>query len=204
MNASILNPKLTRRRFLQATGAAGAIGAVGVGTQLATIEKAHAQPAAESAGQTVITKSFCHQCPARCGIDVYTTNGRVHAIYGTLDNPLSNGKLCPKGHYGVYLTYDADRIKGPMKRTNPKKGRNEDPKFVQITWDEALNTIAARLEALRAKNEQHRFALVTGRGWGQSEARDTAGFGPALRHAECDSGPLVDVLGREQEGQARA
>ena len=131
MDQPTLNPKITRRRFLQATGIAGAAGAVGLSLEQAgalnTISKVHAQPAAEKGGETVITKSFCHQCPARCGIDVYTTNGRVHAIYGTLDNPLSNGKLCPKGHLGTYILYDPDRFKGPMKRSNPKKGRNEDP-----------------------------------------------------------------------------
>ncbi|PJA58270.1 MAG: molybdopterin oxidoreductase [Rhodocyclales bacterium CG_4_9_14_3_um_filter_68_10] len=171
---------LTRRRFLQATGAAGALGAAGLSFDAAnglTLQKVHAQPAAGPAGQTVITKSFCAQCPARCGIDVYTTNGRVHAIYGTLDNPLAGGKLCPKGHYGVYLLYDADRIKGPMKRTNPKKGRDEDPKFVPISWDEALQTVADRLNALREKGESHRYATITGRGWGYTDVGLLKQFG---------------------------
>ena len=174
MDDTILNPNLTRRRFLQATGTVGAAAAAGIGAEnlvgFNTISKAHAQPAAGKTGETVITKSFCHQCPARCGIDVYTTNGRVHAVYGTLDNPLSNGKLCPKGHYGAYLLYDPDRFKGPMKRTNPKKGRNEDPKFVPVSWDEALKTVADRLNALRDKGESHRFGLLFGRGWGATDA----------------------------------
>ncbi len=181
MSDSVLNPTISRRRFLQATGAAGAAGAVGVGTGaipgFSTIGKAHAAPAAEVTSETTITKSFCHQCPARCGIDVYSTNGRVHAIYGTLDNPLSNGKLCPKGHYGVYMLYDADRIKGPMKRTNPKKGRYEDPKFVPISWDEALQIVADRLNALRDKGESHRFATLTGRGWGYTDVGLLKEFG---------------------------
>ncbi len=181
MDQSTLNPKITRRRFLQATGIAGAAGAAGLSLEQAgalnTISKVHAQPAAEKGGETVITKNFCHQCPARCGIDVYTTNGRVHAIYGTLDNPLSNGKLCPKGHLGTYLLYDPDRFKGPMKRTNPKKGRTEDPKFVPISWDEALQTVADRLNALRDKGESHRFALLYGRGWGAVDAGLQGTFG---------------------------
>jgi anaerobic selenocysteine-containing dehydrogenase len=179
MSDNILNPKLTRRRFLQASGAAGAAGAVGVGTGVLpgfnTLQRAHAAPA--PAGETVITKNFCHQCPARCGIDVYTTNGRVHAIYGTLDNPISNGKLCPKGHYGTYLLYDPDRFKGPMKRTNPKKGRDEDPKFVPISWDEALAIAAGRLNTLRDKGESHRFGILFGRGWGATDAGLLGDFG---------------------------
>ena len=174
IHKSTLNPAPPRRRCPQPRGAGGAATAAGIGAEklagFNTISKAHAQPAAEKAGETVISKSFCHQCPARCGIDVYTTNGRVHAMYGTLDNPLSNGKLCPKGHYGAYLLYDPDRFKGPMKRTNPKKGRNEDPKFVPVSWDEALKTVADRLNALRDKGESHRFGLLFGRGWGATDA----------------------------------
>jgi thiosulfate reductase/polysulfide reductase chain A len=162
--------KVTRRRFLQATGtAAGAAGTmVGAGhlTGLKTLSEARA---AEGGGQTVVNKSICGQCPARCGIDIYTTNGRVHAIYGNNDHPIANGKLCPKGHLGTYILYDPDRFKGPMKRTNPNKGRNEDPKFVPISWDEAFKTVADRLNALRDKGESHKFGLFFGRGWGASD-----------------------------------
>jgi thiosulfate reductase / polysulfide reductase chain A len=160
----------SRRRFLQASGAAGA--AVGAGQLggLTTLTQAQTPaPQAAGGGTTVVNKSICGQCPARCGIDVYTTDGRVHAIYGNPDHPISNGKLCPKGPLGLYVLYDPDRHKGPMKRTNPNKGRNEDPKFVPVTWDEALNTVAARLTTLREKNEAHRFSLLFGRGWGASE-----------------------------------
>jgi anaerobic selenocysteine-containing dehydrogenase len=164
----ILKTLVSRRRFLQAAGVAGAAGAAaGRLPGFSTLVEAKAD-AAEA--KTVITKNVCHQCPARCGIDVYTTNGRVHAVYGSLDSPIANGKLCPKGHYGTYLLYDPDRFKGPMKRTNPRKGRTEDPKFVPISWDEALATLAARLNALREKGESHRFSIVYGRGWGASDA----------------------------------
>ena len=172
-----LHLNTTRRGFLQGTAAAGAVTAAAAITGEVVkpaISEAAASPAVP---ETKITKSVCHQCPARCGIDVYTTNGKVHAIYGTLDHPISNGKLCPKGHLGAYILYDPDRFAGPMKRTNPKKGRNEDPKFVRISWDEALDTIAARLNTLRDKGEQHRFALLTGRGWGNSDAGLTDNFG---------------------------
>jgi len=171
---SIFKSRLTRRRFLQATAATGTAAAAGGGLQTLAPAEVKAQPAA---GQTKITKSICHQCPARCGIDVYTTDGRVHAIWGSTEHPISNGKLCPKGPLGTYILYDPDRFKGPMKRTNPKKGRDEDPKFVPISWDEALNTVAARLNALREKNESHRFALLFGRGWGASCAGLLGTFG---------------------------
>jgi anaerobic selenocysteine-containing dehydrogenase len=178
-------PSISRRRFLQSIGVFAGAASVGALPGLFTmtpLSEALAQTglgmgAGEHEAGVTVTKSFCHQCPARCGIDVYSNNGRVHAIYGTLDNPLSNGKLCPKGHYGQYLLYDPDRIKGPMKRTNPKKGRGEDPQFVPVSWDEALGIVASRLNALREKGESHRFATLTGRGWGYTDVGLLKEFG---------------------------
>lgn len=166
----------TGRRDVLKTGALlSAAGAAGLGGAT-VLAQAPGRQAAQAA-QTRIVKNVCHQCPARCGIDVYVTNGRVHAIYGSLDHPATNGKLCPKGHLGAYILYDPDRFVGPMRRTNPRKGRNEDPRFVRISWDEALNIVAGRLNALRERNEQHRFALIAGRGWGVSDTGLLGDFG---------------------------
>lgn len=174
----IFQAMMSRRRFLQASGTAGAVGATAAGvTGLTGLTQAKEARASRPRGETKITKNICHQCPARCGIDVYTTDGRVHAIYGDTGNPIANGKLCPKGHLGSYLLYDPDRFKGPMKRTNPNKGRNEDPEFVPITWEEAFDTIAERLNNLRERGESHRFAHFYGRGWGASDAGLYGDFG---------------------------
>jgi thiosulfate reductase/polysulfide reductase chain A len=169
----------SRRGFLKGSAAVGAVSVAALtARQVIAPESDLVTPAAAAVTpETVIVKNVCHQCPARCGIDVYVTDGKVHAIYGTLDNPISNGKLCPKGHLGMYILYDPDRFKGPMKRTNPKKGRDEDPGWVSITWDEALDTIAARLNALRARGEAHRFGLLTGRGWGTTDTGMAEVFG---------------------------
>ena len=174
--SNILKTMFTRRRFLKATGAgsAGVVGTAWVG-KLTGFSAASAggsgeARAARGGGNTQVTKNICHQCPARCGINVYTTNGKVHGIYGDPGNPIANGKLCPKGHLGTYFLYDPDRFKGPMKRTNPNKGRNEDPGWEPITWEEAYDTVAARINELRNNGEAHKFAHFYGRGWGPSDA----------------------------------
>ncbi|MBI1965862.1 MAG: molybdopterin-dependent oxidoreductase [Betaproteobacteria bacterium] len=169
---------MNRRDFLKSSAVAG-VAVTGGGALVTSMGTgaAEAETRAMPPLETKIVKSVCHQCPARCGIDVYVTDGKVHAIYGTLDHPISNGKLCPKGHLGAYILYDPDRFKGPMMRTNSKKGRDEDPKFKPISWDEALAAIASRLNALREKGEQHRFAIVHGRGWGASDAGLLGDFG---------------------------
>ena len=52
--------------------------------------------------------------------------------------------------------YNPDRIKVPLKRTNPVKGRGVDPRWVPITWDEALDTVADKMLELR-KNGEAKF-----------------------------------------------
>ena len=50
-----------------------------------------------------------------------------------------------------------------MKRTNPVKGRGIDPKFVPVSWDEALNTVADKLIELRNAGEPHKLTYMRGR-----------------------------------------
>ena len=81
-------------------------------------------------------------------------------------NPLSktnHGYCCPRGHLIPQQMYDPDRIKVPMKRTNPAKGRGIDPKFVPITWDEALNIVADKMMELRKAGEPEKLVYMRGR-----------------------------------------
>jgi phenylacetyl-CoA:acceptor oxidoreductase len=51
----------------------------------------------------------------------------------------------------VQKLYNPNRVLTPMKRTNPKKGRDEAPEFVPISWDEALDTIAEKIRTIHAQ-----------------------------------------------------
>lgn len=76
-------------------------------------------------------------------------NGVVVKIEGNPDNPSGLGRLCPRGLAGIMTLYDPSRLNFPVKRTNPDKGIGVDPKWVRISWDEALDTIAERLRKIR-------------------------------------------------------
>ena len=173
---SELDP-MDRRTFLKTAAVAGAAAAASVGASAlisTRAPEAGAQAQAVSP-ETKIVKNVCHQCPARCGIDVYVTDGKVHATYGTLDHPISNGKLCPRATSGYLSSTTRTESRGRW-RTNPTRGAKRT-EVAADRWDEALDTIAARLNALRARGEQHRFALVHGRGWGASDAGLLGDFG---------------------------
>jgi molybdopterin-containing oxidoreductase family molybdopterin binding subunit len=88
-------------------------------------------------------------CYIGCGIKVLVENGVVVNIEGNPDNPQNRGKMCAKGKAGFMNLYNPNRVKVPLKRTNPKKGLDVDPGWVEITWDEALDTIVAALERIR-------------------------------------------------------
>ncbi|HEY4735860.1 MAG TPA: molybdopterin-dependent oxidoreductase [Xanthobacteraceae bacterium] len=62
----------------------------------------------------------------------------------------AGGKVCVKAFGLVQKAYHPDRVLYPMKRTNPKKGRGEDPGFARVSWDEALDLVASKLNAARS------------------------------------------------------
>lgn len=102
-------------------------------------------------GKTV--SSYCYQCVA--GPDllrVDTKDGvpfQVRPNHAAAEIHPAAGKVCVKAFGLIQKTNNPHRIKTPMKRTNPKKGRHEDPHFEPISWDEALETISRRLNKAR-------------------------------------------------------
>jgi anaerobic selenocysteine-containing dehydrogenase len=156
--------KLTRRAFIQASAATGAMLFAGLPlaqpvTNAMVVRKA--RTAGPAKGEWVSTA--CQGCTQWCAIQIFVQDGRAVRVRG---NPLSktnHGYVCPRGHLIPQQTYDPDRIKVPMKRTNPQKGRGIDPKFVPITWDEALDTLADKMIELRKNNEANKFVYIRGR-----------------------------------------
>ena len=92
-------------------------------------------------------RSTCKMCLHSCGTIVHVTDdGVINKIEGDPTNPSNNGKLCPKGNSAIMRHYDPNRIKQPLKRTNPEKGPNVDPKWEPISWDEAYDIVARELK----------------------------------------------------------
>jgi len=99
--------------------------------------------------------TYCYQCNAGPDLlKVHVVNGVAVGIAPNTDfaqiHP-AEAKVCVKAYGLIQKHYNPNRVKSPMKRTNPKKGMDEDPKFVEITWDEALDLIAKKLLEVRKK-----------------------------------------------------
>jgi thiosulfate reductase/polysulfide reductase chain A len=188
-----------RRRFLRTIAAigAGAAGAAASATT-AGIVRAHddgptpgspelEQRFGREAGAWIA--SCCNACGGQCGILAHVVEGRVTKIEPNPWNPNNyanvssdffadydpavgvreGAAICPKGNAGIFSLYDPDRIRSPMKRTNPRKGVDEDPGWQQISWEQAVSEIADRLRPLRESghpeqllwwSEDHAFVPV--------------------------------------------
>ncbi|HEX6692663.1 MAG TPA: molybdopterin oxidoreductase family protein [Burkholderiales bacterium] len=100
---------------------------------------------------TQVVHAACpHDCPDTCGMLVTVEDGVAVKIQGDPTMPFTNGTLCTKVAHYLERTYSPDRVLYPQKRV----GRKGEGKFRRISWDEALDEIAARLKALAAEDPQ--------------------------------------------------
>lgn len=100
----------------------------------------------EETGITIKT-GICGLCGGQCLVDAYVKDGKVIKVEGNKTFPMANGRICVKGAALKQALYHPDRLRYPMKRT----GERGEGKFERISWDEALDTIAQKLNESKEK-----------------------------------------------------
>ena len=153
--------KISRRDFLKVTATTGAMAAAGMYSLNAFAMGTKPKVLGEYPGTWI--PSTCQGCTAWCPVEFFVQEERVVKVRGNRFSKANGGFVCPRGHLMIQQMYDPDRVKVPMKRTNPLKGRGIDPKFVPITWDEALNTISDKMMELRKAHEPEKLMYMRGR-----------------------------------------
>ncbi|HIJ90164.1 MAG: molybdopterin-dependent oxidoreductase [Desulfobulbaceae bacterium] len=153
--------KIKRRDFLKLSAATGLAAAAFKGSTLNALAETPQGAIGEKPG--VWMPSTCQGCTAWCPVEFFIQDGRAVKVRGNQLSKANNGYCCPRGHLMLQQTYDPDRVLTPMKRTNPVKGRGIDPKFVPITWDEALDTLADKMMELRKAGEPEKLLYMRGR-----------------------------------------
>ena len=99
---------------------------------------------------TTVHAACPHDCPDTCAIKVSVADGRVVRLQGDPDHPPTHGALCTKVSRYAERTYHEERVLHPLRRVGPKgSGR-----FERISWDAALDEIAARLGTIAARDPQ--------------------------------------------------
>lgn len=136
--------KISRRKFMQLTGATTAGVAVSrLGFDMKPI-KAHAQMLKTQYAKE--TTTICCYCAVGCGAIVHTSkqgDGRVINIEGDPDHVINRGSLCSKGASLRQLVENEKRLTEPMYRAPYADS------FRTVSWDWALTKIAQRVKATR-------------------------------------------------------
>jgi anaerobic selenocysteine-containing dehydrogenase len=88
-----------------------------------------------------------HDCPDTCALIVTVEDGVATEVKGDPDHPTTAGVLCTKVARYTERTYHPDRLLHPLRRV----GKKGEGKFERISWDEALDTIAAKLQPIAAR-----------------------------------------------------
>jgi len=82
-------------------------------------------------------KTLCAYCGVGCGLVVGVRGNMIVNVEGDRDNIVNRGHLCVKGRFGYGFVNHPERLTAPLIK--------KDGKFVESTWDEALNLVAGKL-----------------------------------------------------------
>lgn len=169
---SSLNPNLSRRTFLKASGAtavtAGVVAANPWGTAMTAL--ADEEQASAAGNDEQIFSGACRgNCAGGCFLNVHVRNGKVvRTSAREMPNPEYN-RICVKGLTHVQRIYSKDRLKYPMKRA----GERGEGKWERITWEEAINTIAEKWKGYQDEFGKYAFGVM----WGSGSYATLSGVG---------------------------
>jgi len=105
-----------------------------------------------------IIRSNCRGCHGGCGVFVHVKDGYITGIEGDPECPMNHGTMCAKGLAYLQLVYHPDRITRPLKRAGKKGEGNWQP----VSWEEALDTITEKYNAIITEYGPEAIAIGTG------------------------------------------
>jgi len=100
----------------------------------------------------------CNICFNCCPTHYHLKDGKVIRVTGNEDDPQWKGKVCPKSQFLLQLHNSRERLTRPLKRV----GERGEGRFQPISWDQALDEIAAKLTAVRDAHGPEALGLFAG------------------------------------------
>lgn len=100
----------------------------------------------------------CNICFNCCSTKYHFRGKELVRITGNDEDPLLEGRVCPKSQLMLQLYHSEHRLLYPQKRV----GERGEGRFERIGWDQALDEIAAKLERLRETHGAEALALFIG------------------------------------------
>jgi thiosulfate reductase / polysulfide reductase chain A len=107
-----------------------------------------------------VFRSVCRSCHGGCAALLTVKDGRLTKVRPAPDSPFNCGQMCVKGLATPELVYHPSRLRAPLKRDG-ERGSN---RWKEISWDTALDEIAARLDAIRKESGPESVAIGQGTG----------------------------------------
>lgn len=107
-----------------------------------------------------IYRSVCRICHGGCGALLYVKDGKLTKVKGDPQSPLSKGWMCMKGLKTPEIVNHSDRLKEPLKR----KGKRGSGEWERVPWDEVLDEITDKINAIRIESGAESIALGQGTG----------------------------------------
>jgi anaerobic selenocysteine-containing dehydrogenase len=109
----------------------------------------------------MLVPTTCFNCESACGLLAYVDKETlgVRKFEGNPEHPGSRGRNCAKGPATLNQVTDPDRILYPLKRA----GRRGEGKWVQVGWDEVLDTLAARIRKAIEEERHNEVMYHVGR-----------------------------------------
>ncbi len=148
-----------RRNFLR-FAAGGAVGVATSGISVEGISKLNAAIDHElvkvPSGPESWVTGVCNMCPGGCGLRVRMIGKRAVKIQGNPLHPINRGGLCPKGLAGLQELYHPDRLRKALLNA----GTRANPKWKEISCDQAVRLLAERMRKLRDSGEARSLVLV--------------------------------------------
>jgi len=110
---------------------------------------------------SMLVPTTCFNCESACGLLAYVDRDTlsVRKFEGNPAHPGSRGKNCAKGPSTINQVTDPDRILYPLRRA----GERGEGKWERSTWDEALDTIAARIRNAIVEDRRNEIMIHIGR-----------------------------------------
>ncbi len=149
------NGSMSRRRFLQLSGAATAAVALGGPRILHALV-----PSTKTGSVDQVQELFsaCDMCFNKCGLIARVEGGVVKKLDPNPKSLKSRGMLCARGNAGVKQLYDPDRLKYPLLR----KGARGEGKWQRLSWDEALDHTAEQMDRIGKEYTRCGFLFMAG------------------------------------------
>jgi anaerobic selenocysteine-containing dehydrogenase len=108
------------------------------------------------AAPTQVLGACPHDCPDTCSMVTTVVGGIAIKVQGNPAHPQTDGALCNKVSRYTERTYHPERLLYPLKRVGPK-GAGQ---FERVSWDTALQDIAARLQAIAGRSPEAAQAIL--------------------------------------------